>query len=242
MYILFFLPLYFLSCQSHNEMIYVPANDLLPGYYIDKFEVTLLEFEEFVEQTGYITHSEKEGIGIVFKGQYKEVPGVNWRHDIQGKSIPREDYANYPVTRINYYDALAFANWKGKSIPTIEQWYYAANGLSELQKYRYAGSNSINKVAWFDSNSNEQNQKIGTKAPNSIGLFDMSGNVAEMVLLSKDPDPRIQYVGGSFFDGKEEAELKYVKQKKGNELVSKEATLLWSKPNHGFRCVINKEK
>lgn len=242
MYNLILFSIYLLSFQTTDEMIYIPPNDSMPGYYIDKYEVTLLEFEEFVKETGYITHSEKKGNGIVFKGEFSEEEGVNWRHDIQGKIIPKEDYGNYPVTRINFYDATAYAKWKGKSIPTIEQWYYAANELNEIQKYKYAGSNSINKVAWFDSNSNECNQKIGTKAPNSIGLFDMSGNVAEMVLLGKESDLSIQYVGGSFFDGKEESELKYVRQKKGNELVSKKATLLWSKPNHGFRCVINKEK
>lgn len=232
-----FIAVYFFT-PADDHMIMVKGNGSLSDFCIDKYEVTLADYHEFVFNTGYVTHDEKRGKGVVIKGFYDEIEGVNWRHDIHGKLIPVEEYKNYPVTRVNYYDALAYAKWKGKSLPTIEQWYYAANEGIVDQKYRYSGSNNLNKVGWFEQNSNEYNQKVGTKAPNAIGLFDMSGNVAEIVVINKEK-LRVQYVGGSFFDDKEDAELHYAKSRGGNELVSIEATLLWSKPNHGFRCVKN---
>lgn len=232
------------SMNFSQQMVFVRGNEVLDDFYIDKYEVTLADFEEFVIKTGFVTHDERMGEGIVIKGLYKKVKGVNWRHDIHGILIEKELYPIMPVTRVNYYDAKAYAEWKNKSLPTIEQWLYAANeGQTDL-KYRFSGSNNLNQVGWFERNSREYNQKVGLKQPNSLGIFDLSGNVAELVILENNGESQVQYVGGSFFDDKSEADLIQVRDREGLKLNSLEATKLWSKPNHGFRCVyqVTKDK
>lgn len=64
-------------------------------------------------------------------------------------------------------------------LPTPEQWTYAANGGTLSKKYAYAGSNDLEEVAWYTSNSEERIHKVGQKKPNELGLYDMSGNVYE---------------------------------------------------------------
>ena len=66
------------------------------------------------------------------------------------------------------------------SLPNEAQWKFAAKGGNNSLGYRYAGSNIIDSVAWFCDNSNLLHQ-VGTKQCNELGLFDMSGNVAECV-------------------------------------------------------------
>lgn len=219
-------------------MVYLQGKESVDDFYIDRYEVSMAEFDEFVKATGYKTHDEKVGYGIVYNFSYKKIDGVCWKHDIKGNIIKKEEYHLYPVTRVNFYDALAYAKWKRKDLPTLEQWLYAANEGSLHLKYKFSGSNNIRSVAWFDSNSGEIIQKRGTKKPNKLGIYDLSGNVSEMVL--SNTDTMLYYVGGSFFDGKDEAELSAIQQGNGLRLVSNNATLLWTKPNHGFRCVKNK--
>ena len=66
-------------------------------------------------------------------------------------------------------------------MPTEAQWEFAARGgnLGKDNNFRYAGSNSIDDVAWFMENSNGKTHPVGTKLPNELGLYDMSGNVSE---------------------------------------------------------------
>jgi formylglycine-generating enzyme required for sulfatase activity len=64
-------------------------------------------------------------------------------------------------------------------LPTEAEWEYAARGGKQSQGYVYAGSNTASEVAWYVENSPESTQKVGLKKPNELGLYDMSGNVAE---------------------------------------------------------------
>ena len=64
-------------------------------------------------------------------------------------------------------------------LPTIAEWQFAAQGGAESNGYTYSGSNNINDVAWYKSNSSAPHD-LATKAPNELGLYDMSGNYGEV--------------------------------------------------------------
>ena len=92
---------------------------------------------------------------------------------------------NRPVEQVSWNDCQTFINklneLTGKTfrLPTEAEWEYAARGGKRSQGYKYAGSNDINEVAWYWDNSSDGTKPVATKAPNELGLYDMSGNVWE---------------------------------------------------------------
>jgi len=67
----------------------------------------------------------------------------------------------------------------GYRLPTEAEWEYAARGGKKSKGYKYSGSDNADDVAWYASNSKSMTQEVGTKLPNELGLYDMSGNVWE---------------------------------------------------------------
>ena len=90
-----------------------------------------------------------------------------------------------PVEQVSWTDCIEFISTlnqlTGKSfrLPTEAEWEYAARGGKQSQGYRYAGGNDMDAVSWFLDNSENTTHHVATKAPNELGLYDMTGNVWE---------------------------------------------------------------
>ena len=92
---------------------------------------------------------------------------------------------NLPVEQVSWDDCQTFItrlnNLTGKNfrLPTEAEWEYAARGGNRSRGYKYSGSNVLSDVAWYDDNSGDKTHPVGSKSPNELGLYDMSGNVRE---------------------------------------------------------------
>jgi formylglycine-generating enzyme required for sulfatase activity len=184
-------------------------------FWIDRFDVTNAEFAQFVAATGYVTDAERKphpkdypevppdklaAGGAVFTlsrdGKQPEeaiqwwqlVEGAEWRHPYGPKSSigGRE---NEPVVQVSYRDALAYAQWAGRELPTEEQYEYAARGGLEGKTYAWGdelrpGGKWMANV-WqgeFPSQNVPEDgyrgvAPVGCFTPNGYGLYDMVGNV-----------------------------------------------------------------
>jgi formylglycine-generating enzyme required for sulfatase activity len=122
----------------------------LSSYYIGKYEVTQAEWKT-------VMGSNPSEI----KGDDRPVENVSW-----------DDCQTF-ISRLNSITGRSF------SLPTEAQWEFSARGGNSSRGYKYSGSNNVGDVAWYIDNSGGTTHDVGTKSPNELGLYDMSGNVWE---------------------------------------------------------------
>jgi formylglycine-generating enzyme required for sulfatase activity len=110
---------------------------------------------------------------VEFCNKLSEKEGFQSVYTIRGRT---------PATGYPIIGATVTADWgkNGYRLPTEAQWEYAAKGGGNSPgNYTYAGSNTIDDVAWYGSNGDSKTHEVGKKAPNGLALYDMSGNVWE---------------------------------------------------------------
>ena len=112
-----------------------------------------------------------------------EVTQGQWQKIMENNPSKFTKGNNYPVEQVSWVDTQDFIrklnSHTGKSfrLPTEAEWEYAA--CSGGKKEKYAGGSDIDRLAWYDGNSGDSTHPVGTKEPNGLGLYDMSGNVWE---------------------------------------------------------------
>ena len=90
---------------------------------------------------------------------------------------------NRPVDKVTWKESQTFISKLNEitgqqfRLPTEAEWEFAARGGVNSKGYKYAGSNSIGNVAWYNGNASNKTHPVATKAPNELGLYDMSGNL-----------------------------------------------------------------
>ncbi|WP_162147692.1 formylglycine-generating enzyme family protein [Flavobacterium limnosediminis] len=145
------------------------------SFEISKNEVTVANWKEYTTST---------------KTAMPARPSWGWNDD-------------NPITNITWKQAVQYCNWLSKEnglkpaytkngdkytcnfkangyrLPTDAEWVFAAKGGNKSKNYKYSGGNDLESVAWYAKNSEKAPKAFGTKLPNELGLFDMSGNVWE---------------------------------------------------------------
>ncbi len=230
-------------------------------FYMSSHEVTVKQFRQFIQSSGYVTDAEDVGGGQTFDDEnvsFVRKKGAIWKKP--GWEISDDQ----PVTMVSYHDAVAFCEWLSAKeklpykLPTEAQWEYAARGgkpmkqfpwgdaLPDGAKANYADSNT--DFPWRDRNADDGYKyvaPVGTYEPNGFGLFDMAGNVLEW---TRDYYSRDYYRYSPEVDPQGPGHGEYMVMRGGEwtfgALNLRCAFRGWSRPdlaffNSGFRVIVD---
>ena len=187
------------------------------GFAIDPHPVTVAEFRRFVKETGHVTWAEHAPVAEDYPGadpallvpgsllfrktrgpvdlqNYQNwwgwMPGADWRHP-EGPRSNVGGREHHPVTHVAHSDAVAYADWAGKSLPTEVEWEYAARGGLDGATYtwgeefapkgRMMANTWQGEFPWQNllTDGYEGTSPVERFPSNGYGLFDMAGNVFE---------------------------------------------------------------
>ena len=164
---------YVVDASIAENMVLIPAGEFEFGnkqaqnnvytdaFYIDKYEVTVGEYKHFVSETGHRT--------------------PNW--DYISKFSPTD---KHPMILVKWYDAMLYARWVGKRLPTEAEWEKAARGGLAGKKYPWGDTppdETQTNLSGIEDGF-EFSAPVGSFIPNNYGLYDMLGNVGEWCLDS----------------------------------------------------------
>ena len=196
------------------------------GFWMDETEVTNQQFAAFVKATGYVTVAERRPRAEDFPGAPPEnlvagsvvfappsqavplndhfqwwsyAPGASWRHPL-GPESSLEGKKRFPVVHVAYEDALAYAQWAGKRLPTEAEWEFAARGGLTGKVFPW-GDEFRDGDRWM-ANSHQGHfpdhdtgadsftgvAPVAQFPPNGYGLYDVGGNVWEWISDWYRPD------------------------------------------------------
>lgn len=162
------------------------------SFFLEKHEVTVAQFRQFVEDTGFETQAEEFGnAGVMTQGRWQLIPGADWQHP-RGPSAPKAP-ADHPVTQVSYNDAEAYCEWKGRRLPTEVEWEHAARGATNRRAYTPWGTRGLLAGGEYQANTwqgpfprvNEAEDgyrytaPVGSFGAAALGLEDQGGNVWE---------------------------------------------------------------
>ena len=180
------------------------------GFYMDTHEVTLAQYEEFLKRSGH-------------------------------RPLPEETYThapapNYPVVNVTWDDAVAYAEWAGKRLPTEAEWEKAARGGFVSQKYPWGNTAPDGTQSNLSgaADNHERSAPVGSYLPNAFGLYDMLGNVWEWCADTNDPQKRV-------LRGNSWRELPRIAWLTERYLISYPRQHLVG-GSVGFRCVVDVDK
>jgi formylglycine-generating enzyme required for sulfatase activity len=204
--------------SDHHYPEEAPAHSVaVDGFWIDRYLVTNSRFAEFVEATGYVTTAELPPRATDYPGAQTDrlvagsavfhqpehrvdlrnhfnwwhwLPGADWRHpEGPGSNLVGREW--HPVVHVTYADALAYATWADKELPTEAEWEYAARGRLEGAEFAWGaeftpgGKHRANTwqgefpIQNLGLDGYERTSPVRAFPPNGYGLFDMIGNVWE---------------------------------------------------------------
>ena len=157
-----------------------------------RFEMVRVEGGTFTmgatpEQGSYVDDDESPTHQVTLSSSMigkTEVTQELWEA-VMGSNPSRFKGSNLPVELVTWEDCLTFIRklnaltGKNFRLPTEAEWEFAVRGGNKSRGYKYSGSNTLNNVAWSDDNSSNHTHTVATKAPNELGIYEMSGNVLE---------------------------------------------------------------
>ena len=231
---------------------------VIQSFLIDKNLITVEDFRIFVNASNYITEAEIFGNAIVYDDSlniWHLVDSATWEFPL-GKFNPIASQ-NHPVTQVSWNDACAYCKYYDKTLPSEVQWEYAASERGQKKNQLYYWGNDLlfnNKYmcnTWMSGYPNiigfqdgfKYTSPVGYFEPNSLGIFDMAGNVWEWCYNWHLPYEGNSQIFPNDLEGKAQRGGSFLCNPNychGFRLSARSATSAESSLFHvGFRCVKN---